>query len=516
MATISLTTVAVVGTAQSGGAQPETGTPVDQLGGAKASAERELLLRAGARAVYRMAGYLPDASMQAPTAAPAETRPLCSPAVASLVESMLIGKGADVLPDALERLGKAGYRLPPSLLSLALTNTHRPNRAAMAPLLGERGRWLSQFNSAWRWANETLGDDGEDLPLDAETIWQEGTVGRRVEVLRRLRQHDPARAREWLADVWKREKAEARDSMLETFEVGLCAEDEGLLVTALKDRSESVRQTAALLLNRLPTSALTARMRQRGEAMLAYAKGALDANPPTAVDAEWARDGLVEKVAQGKGARTFWLSQVLERISPTHWEATFGLTPEELVAATAKSKWRITILEAWTGAAVKFEQAPWAPPLWRFWLNASSKEIKQANDDRSSLCEALAPLLPAAEVEEFALALIQDVKAHEGLTLDEALALLPRPWSATLADAYLDGLRAFASSLTAQSKLAEPWDDSLDNAALALPATHFAQALAPIEVPESKYWQIGYFRDQLGEMAETIRLRERITKEIPL
>ena len=56
-----------------------------------------------------------------------------------------------------------------------------------------------------------------------------GRRGQRVEILRRLRKVDPAQAREWVAAVWKREKVDARVAFLETFEVGLGAEDEDLL-----------------------------------------------------------------------------------------------------------------------------------------------------------------------------------------------------------------------------------------------------------------------------------------------
>ena len=123
-----------------------------------------------------------------------------------------------------------------------------------------------------------------------------------MEILSRLRKADPAQAREWVSAVWKREKVDARVAFLETFEVGLGAEDEDLLDIALGDKTERVREVAARLLISLPTSALAGRMRARAEAMLTLKNGALDAKPPTAVDAEWERDGLTEKGGQGARA----------------------------------------------------------------------------------------------------------------------------------------------------------------------------------------------------------------------
>ncbi len=76
--------------------------------------------------------------------------------------------------------------------------------------------------------------------------------------------------------------------LLETFEVGLSAEDEPVLEYALGDRDGArARGRRDELLTSLPASALAGRMRERAEAMLTLKNGALDAKPPTAVDAEW-------------------------------------------------------------------------------------------------------------------------------------------------------------------------------------------------------------------------------------
>jgi hypothetical protein len=511
----AITTAALVGTARGVG-RIATGTSVDTLVLPGEYVERDLLLRAGALAVYRAAGYTPQSTSEAPTPAPDETRPECSPGVAALIELLLSTRNGLLLEEALARFNQAGYRLPHLLLPLALENTPSGSRPAMALAVGERGRWLGQFNRQWAWVGETLTDISDTMPPDAETIWEEGALGQRVEVLRRLRKVDPARAREWLVSVWKREKADARAALLDTFEVGLAAEDEDVLTTALADRAERVRALAVQFLLQLPSSALAGRMRVRGEKMLTFAKSALDAKPPTAVDAEWERDGLSEKVGQGAGQRAAWMAQVLERVPPSHWEVYFEMSPEALIAATAGLKWRVNIVEAWTEASGRFQERAWAAPLWRFWLDLSPKDLKQARGDRSEMCRTLAPLMPPADLEGFALEMLADTLKHDDFTLYEVFDMLPRPWSARVADAWLDGLRGFVTGLTPQTKLAEPWDDTLNTAALALPETHFARALEPLEVPQSKHYQINYFRSQLEELQATITLRQRIAKELPL
>jgi hypothetical protein len=511
----AITTAALVGTARGVG-QTATGTAVDTLALSSGSTERDLLLRAGSLAVYRAAGYMPGAASETLDPAPEETRQECPASVAALMESLLNARNGALLVEALTRFNLLGYRLPHLLLPLALTQTPSDCRPVMALVVGERGRWLGQCNRHWVWVGETLTDTSDAMPPDAETIWEEGAQGQRVEVLRRLRKVDPVRAREWLADVWKREKVDARVAFLETFEEGLAAEDEELLDTALTDRTERVREVAAKLLASLPTSALAGRMRIRAEDFLTLKNGALDAKPPAEVDNGWAHDGLPEKGGQGAGQRAYWMTQVLSRVPPSHWEARFGMTPDKLIAATAGSKWRINILVSWNDAAGRFKEQAWAAPLWRCWLDLSPKELKQALADRSELCGIVAPMLAPAELEGFALEALTDPKKHDDFSLYEILDMLPKPWTAPVADAWLSGIRRFIAGLTAQTKLAEPWDDTLDNTALAIPESHFARALEPFEVPESKHWQITYFRTQLEELQATISLRQRIAKELPL
>lgn len=511
----AITTAALVGTARGVG-PTATGTSVDRLQLPGGSIERDLLLRAGALAVYRAAGQLPSTAPEPVAPALEETKPECPSSVAALMESLLSTRNGLLLAEALARFNRVGYRLPHLLLPTALAQTPSGSRPAMALAMGERGRWLSQFNRQWAWVGETLTDTSDALPSDAETIWQEGAQGQRIEVLSRLRKVDPAKAREWVAAVWKREKVDARVAFLETFEVGLGAEDEEFLNSALGDKTERVREVAARLLTSLPSSALAGRMRARAEALLTLKNGALDSKPPAAVDTEWGRDGLTEKVGQGAGQRAAWMAQVLERVPPSHWESHFGMTPDKLIAATAGSKWRVNIIEAWTEAAARFQAPAWAAPLWRFWLDLSPKELKQARGDRSDLCGTLAPMLAPDELGGFALEALADTTKHDDFSLYEILDMLPRPWGAPVADAWLSGLRGFVASITTQMKLAEPWDDTLETAALALPETHFARALEPLEIPASKHWQVNYFRSQFEELQATIGLRQRIAKELPL
>lgn len=512
----SLTAVALVGVAHSPGAAPATGAPVDQLALPGEDAGRDLLLRAGAAAIYRAAGRLPRRDVPAPDPAPDETRPPCPPDAAALIESLLATRNHALLSEAFARVARSGYILPPSLLPLPADTVVRENAPTLLQLIGERGRWLGRFHPAWFWTANTLPGDGDALPPDAETIWQEGATAQRLALLARLRASDPARARDWLASVWKQEKAETRAAMLGTLATGLSPDDEPLLDAAVDDRSDRVRAVAARVLTLLPHSALAGRIRARADAALTFDGAALDANPPAAIDADWTRDGLrAQSIKQQHGPRAFWLAELLERVPPAHWVERFGKSPAELIAATVASQWRVTILHAWADATVRFQDAAWAVALWDAWLAMPSKELKRANEDRAALCRPLAPMVPPAVLEALALRMLADPSAYDGILLYEALDFLPRPWSLVVARAYLDRLRAYAGSLDPKSRLTDR-DGTIDSAALALPEEAFAEALEPIALLESQNPYQTSFQRQLEAFAETIRLRERLVKVLPL
>jgi hypothetical protein len=512
-----LTAIALTGVVHSPNVPLTTGAPVDTLPLPGEDRGRDLLLRAGGAAVYRLAGRVAARAVAAPEPAPDETRPACSPEAAALIEILLTrGEHQDLLPEALERLARAALILPPALIPLALDGVPHASKNALAPLTGERGRWLARHNKEWLWV-EANAEVDTSLPPDAETVWQEGSIARRVALLASLRATDPARAREWLSGVWKQEKAETRASMLETFWTGLASGDEQLLESALSDRAERVRTVAAQLLTALPGSALAGRIRERADVALTYAGSALDAKPPAATDDAWARDGLsTQAIAQKTGQRAFWLLQILERVPPSHWVERFGKSPADLIVATVESKWRIAILQGWSAATDRFQDRAWAEPLWDIWLTLPNKAVTQTNADLASALTPLSTLIPPAALEVFALHMLAEPESHPGLELYEALDWLPRPWSQAVARAYLDGLRAFVAATKPNARNLEPWDDTLDTAALALPEALFAEARQPLSVADAdKHWQMTRFNNLLTTFAETIQMRERIVKVIP-
>jgi hypothetical protein len=514
-----LVTVALVGTAQSGAIETMTDaapdalvaeTPADESSG---SNERRLLFQAGVRAIYQSAGYTAPA-IDAPAPAETEAWPVASPRVTALVKLLLSGNNEDLQTLAFERMRQAKLLLAPELLPTALSVRDQEKRRLLYPLLGKRGLWLSQFNQSWSWARETLDTPEGALPADAETLWQEGSSGQRIEVLRRLRASNPALARQWIEEAWKREKFEFRVDMTRALAINAGPDDEALLERALDDKAGGVRSAAAEVLRSMPGSALMQRMIARADAMLSYSKGALKVNPPTTIDATWERDGFTSSKSPSVGARASWLYQTLSCVPPVHWGQQLGMSPEQLIAAAAETKWGAELLQGWTKATAQFGAPDWVMPLWNRWLQPAKKGDSQTA--ASEMYGLLAPQIAASEREAVALRLVADPTAAIGPRFYTVVASLEPPWSQQFGDAYLRGLRAFIAGLAAKTTSADPWDDTLAIAALALPQSCFAAALEPLTLPEkATNWYMQQFQRQLDEFTNTIQLRKRIYEEIP-
>lgn len=513
---MSFLDVAVLGTARQQGETPVTGTPLDPLVDALALPERErnVLLRAGSLAVYRRAGSRPRTDVERPAAAPPDRLPVPPPAAVRLLADLIAGGEKDLLREALERLARASWRLPPVLLPAALSLLDKRLRGAAAPVLDERGRWLARFRPEWAWALHTAaGEPG----VEDERVWLEGAFPERVAALARVRGLDAPHAREWLDLVWAQEAAERRADLLVTLEAGLSGDDEVFLERVLDDRSQLVRAAAAALLAKLPGSGLGRRMVQRADGLLSYSAatgawarvksrirvapaGVLAVTPPKAIDKSWERDGISAKPPKGLGERAHWLAGVLSLIPPAHWVKRLGAAPADLVAAAWAGDWGFPVTLGWSRAAALHRAAPWAGALWDGWRGATLKGM-QASVQREMLL-ALLPVMARQDAEARALALIDDAAAAAPVGLREVLELLPAPWSEDAARAYLDAL-AERDTLS----------DTVTVAALGLPPTCFARAL---ELPQDAPAEGGASRRKhIQTFTAIVELRRRLHEEIP-
>lgn len=403
--------VALIGTER----QAPTFTPSEEpisrlLAGLNAEERERTLLRAGGLlAAYRRAGYRPklsEAVLPAP-AEPEEKLPVPDLLAQDLMV-MLGGEYRDALPEWLQGAADRGWRIPEEHLVelLEFGRGHPEIRNFLLPLLGKRGRWLAAQNPEWKYALqisifeiESALDEEEEYS-SVENIWQTGTKEERTALVHGLRRTDPAQARALVESTWKQDAAAERAEFLSAFASGLSMEDEPFLESALDDKRKEVRVTAQDLLLGLPESRLCRRMWERIQALVrletsetaeasAESSGSLwnrlrtlvSAKPapkrtdkivvtlPEACDKTMIRDGIEAKVSySGIGEKTWWLTQMLQRIPLSLWSRNWERTPAEIVAANLDPEWQKPLLDAWTAALRKSRDLEWAPALFASWL----------------------------------------------------------------------------------------------------------------------------------------------------
>jgi hypothetical protein len=517
-----LVTTAIIGTGQQAMVDLSTGTAVDALTKqlTPEQPERTLLLAAGAWALYQQAGYTVQAPRRGGAGprpqqlAPAEQKAVCSSKVAQIISELLQGRHAVLLPEALERLQQAQQRLPYDLLpqALAYGTKHKELRTALLSVLGERGRWLAQFSPAWSWATSTDAAFMDKPLADIEVLWQEGKLPQRVEVLCYVRTIEPDTAREWIASVWKQEKAETRARLLSALEINLSEKDETFLEQALDDRGKSVCAQAVQLLEAIPTSAFNQRMRERADTLVHYENGLLHINVQGKFDPSWRRDSITQD-GKHKNLTAESLFQIISRVSPAHWEERFAASPAKLIEATDTSEetsdgWGVEVVKGWTIAAARYNTYAWFEPLLDWWSKRSDQDCEEYH--------ALFEHLPQERAEQYVLSHL-----FAGISWIEELIVLPHPWSSSFSRACLQALQQKTAEFanTYYYKAAE----LMHTIAVALPPDCFDLALAdwafPADLdkvtdPRENNWYAKYWSDQVDTLKSLLRTRKNIQKEI--
>ncbi len=521
------TRIALVGTSKhSGAGAADRDHPAAALTADVAVDDREqmFLLQAGARAVYEQCGRLARADVAPPPPCPAEDRRLAPRKLVGPLQNALGSDSWDLLVEFLRQLQATGLVLPPELLPQALSVSDATVREHLLPVVGERGRWLSEFNAEWRWVTAGVGElSGSDHDALVRQ-WEQGTISERCHAIATLRRSDPAAARQWLEAGIDNEKPDHRARLLSTLEIGLEADDEPLLEARLDDRSEQVRRVAAGMLARLTESALAQRMRQRAEAMLAAEpsgdkrkKIKLVCAPPEKIDKTWERDGVPSKAPAGRGKRAVWTETVLSAVAPSSWSRRFEAEPAVLIDAMLDDDFAQPVLVGWTQAAAAFaavepDSASWLRPLWDHWL-AVEKRTRGEKGQRAAPEHLQTLLKSMPDAEAALLPVLKSAVSDASAELLGLLPLVPRRWSDAFGQSFLKTARALISRHA--DNIAYQWATALVTAGRALPRAAFPAALQPWQVAgaESGNWQAQAVTREIDKFKETIQTRKNFYDE---
>ncbi|MEV5328703.1 DUF5691 domain-containing protein [Nonomuraea sp. NPDC052634] len=283
--------------------------------------------------------------------APEEERAAIGRRAAERLRRILDGEHERLLPEWLAAAAATGRRVPPYVLPELLDRGRRDRsiRVHLGVLAGQRGRWLAGLNPAW------------DYLLDEPTgeTWELGGAADRRAHLSALRAADPGQARALLESTWEQETPDDRAGFVEVLAEGLSMADEPFLEQALDDRRREVRQAAANLLTRLPSSRMSRRMAERLRACVTIDGDVIAVEAPAYCDKEMERDGIRQKPPRGIGERAWWLQQIIARAPLSAW----GHRPARLLAMKIPD-WDADVKSAWVRAAVLQRDPEWARAMF--------------------------------------------------------------------------------------------------------------------------------------------------------
>jgi len=433
---VELVTTAVVGTARQALPAVSAGAPLHGLLAQLDQTDREcaLLQAAAVAALYESVGRLPAPdSTPLPEAAPPETLPCCNRRVTARLKLLLQGQHAELLPELLRELARAGQCVPEEVLPrlLEIGKTERISFGGIQgdsfpelvpPVVGARGRWLGQRQAEWAYVVETS---------DPDTLWETGTLAQRRALLKRLRQVEPARARSLIEQTWEQDSANVRASFIEILDDGLSYEDELLLEKALDVQWSVVRKSAAQRLAQLPDSAYVRRMGERARRLVHFKKSlqgklGLELELPAECDDSMVRDGLVRARTPQSGERSAWLKAILSAVPPPFWQQVSGWTIEEILKAVKRHEYRELLLESWRDAALKTRAADWLEQLLPFNTVFWGAQRMMA-------------ALPRERQEQLLFRFMDDPQHWKpsGL-LSECALVITKPWSETFSQQVLE------------------------------------------------------------------------------
>jgi hypothetical protein len=478
-----------------------------------------LLDAAGALTLYRRAGVSPRTGLTVPAPAPDDSAIPLVPWVAAARAADLLAvdaagygtsnavpvRDADGRLELLaEWLGAVHGRRVPGELLPALLEIGRRQRA-LRPLIaaagGPRAPWLAAQRPEWGFLDTADRFDGR-TPADDTAGWELGTIGRRVGILSALRRRGPQsvqRAREMLAEAWPAETPDDRAALLGALAVGLSADDEPLLETALDDRRKEVRGAAIELLALLPDSAYSRRMIERTTACVRATGGRVLITPPSACDKGMRRDGITPRPPAGIGERAWWLEELLSRTPLRVWG-----DPDEFLRRPVTDEWAAVLRRGLARAAAGQREPGWATAL----TGQLTAEVAAGGrpDDRL-LLEALYDALPSDALSAIAVEVLRrGLAGAAAVGVEHVLELCPRPWPPALVESVFAALDDLGGRRSAGWRLA----GLCELAALRLPAStaERATALAAGLASDDPMSSI------VGRFADTLRFRHDMLEEL--
>ncbi|WP_143306337.1 DUF5691 domain-containing protein [Chitinophaga vietnamensis] len=311
---------------------------------------------------YRQAGVSAAAVKGAIiTVCEADDKPYTPPAFVNALKQVLDTQNQTLLVMWLERCVEAGYVLLPEYLPLLLEKgvKNKSLRTLLAAACGKRGEWLGQYNNDWNFSV---------VVASPEDQWENGTTTQRTELLRSVRETDPAKALSWLQATWPKENAAAKTELLSALHTGLNAGDAPWLESLLNEKSKQVKEAATSLLTHIPGTTLHEKYWAVLAATFQLKKKFLGSTTitvelPKEIDETIFASGI-EKLSSSKeiSDEQVIILQLIERVHPSKWMQHFNVDATGVINTFQQETFKM-YLPALVRAVTRFKDREWAITL---------------------------------------------------------------------------------------------------------------------------------------------------------
>jgi hypothetical protein len=312
----------------------------------KTDQEAYFLKAAALTLPYWKAGRLPDKTpLPDMVAAPDETLKFAPPQYINLLKQ-LMDLGTQKHPALylllFEKMKQNNLVLPHEMVCDTLNLMEAPilknHKTLISEIVGERGRWLQQFNDKWQVAT----------PKNSDEIWQEGTLAERRTMLFKMRQNDPNTAFLLIKSTWDNENARERKEFLKILSHNPQPE-EWIFVQTIYDElldakamtkaiNQDIKELSATFLMNNPASNLHKSVVERLKNYVSTKKKFLGLQSKTVLEIPIEEDNFLNKEVMktefghlitpstNELLTEYWFTFFIQNLHPKAWETLLDTT----------------------------------------------------------------------------------------------------------------------------------------------------------------------------------------------
>jgi hypothetical protein len=339
-----------------------TSDAFEQIRQSSGNKEEEFLQAAALLSNYRRCGFIPmEGSKGLMTLAPEEERTYANTEAHTALEDILVSGNQALLHFWLKQCANTQQLIRPALLPdiIDIGNNQKQLRQMISACMGQRGKWLMQWNDSWQWSAPTSFDD----------VWENGSTSERKAVLAKIREQDAAKGLSLLMEIWSHENAASRAELLESLKTGAGIADLPWLEQVMEEKSVKVREVTMSILKTIPESTILLRYWAflKESITIEQSKGLLGFGTKYSLAIHSKLQDPAKELPgidslSGKADMSdelYVISQCISHISPQLWTEHYGKDPVNFLELFRKNdKYRI-LVPAFARAAVTYRNQEW-------------------------------------------------------------------------------------------------------------------------------------------------------------